>query len=117
VHDGSRTHLEARIAFPVVGDEEDEFVTPTRRFSLHEITSGLPDDSRDADERAEARRLRYLRGQVKSARRLASATPGLRGVLQADWRRAAWFYARFGVTEAEFRLGAPASEGAYGKGI
>ena len=28
--------------------------------------------------------------------------------LARDWRKAAWFYARFGITEARFRTGIPA---------
>ena len=28
--------------------------------------------------------------------------------LAPDWRKATWFYARFGVTEGEYRSGAPA---------
>ena len=53
-----------------VGPDEDaeETATPTRQFSLLEITSGLPDDSREADERAAEPRLRDLRGRVKAAR-------------------------------------------------
>src|SRR5271157_2350787 len=49
--DYSRTRFESRVAF---GDsDEDELIaTPTRQFSLLEITSGLPDDSKEADERA-----------------------------------------------------------------
>jgi len=54
----SRTPSESRVAFggPVEGAEE--IAAPTRQFSLLEITSGLPDDSREADERAAERSLR-----------------------------------------------------------
>ncbi len=55
-HKRSRIGVEGRVAFgdPDEGeDAEGEFIaTPTRQFSLLEITSGLPDDSREADERA-----------------------------------------------------------------
>src|SRR5208283_323314 len=39
-------------------------------------TSGLTDDSREADERAADRTLRDLRGRVKAARAAVSTTPG-----------------------------------------
>ena len=84
--------------------------TPTRQFSLLEITSGLPDDSREADEREEGRRLRELRGRVKAARAAVSAMPGAEATLRGDWVKAAHFYARFGINEAMFRGGVPAVE-------
>jgi hypothetical protein len=28
-------------------------------------------------------------------------------MLTRDWRKAAWFYARFGITEGQFRNGVP----------
>jgi len=80
---------------------------PTRRFSLLEITSGLPDDSREADELEEERRLRDLRGRGKHARAVVAHTPGLAEVLSKDWRNVARFYARFGMTETMFRRGVP----------
>jgi len=84
----------------------EQIATPTRQFTLLEITSGLPDDSREADERAVARHLKDLRGRVKAARAAISATPGAEEVLRRDWMRSAGFYARFGITEAQFRRGA-----------
>ncbi|MGP8159197.1 MAG: hypothetical protein ACLPWO_06305, partial [Thermoplasmata archaeon] len=68
--DYSRTRFESRVAFGGPDDNEDAegfAATPTRQFSLLEITSGLPDDSREADERAAERRLRDLRGRVKAS--------------------------------------------------
>ena len=103
-HDGSRTRVEARVAFPSL-EENDEIPTPTRRFTLDETTSGLPDDSREEDERAAERRLRELRGRVKVARAVVSGMPRLAEVLAKDWPRAAMFYARFGITEETFRHG------------
>ena len=97
-HDGSRTRAEARVAFPTL-DHEDEIAIPTRAFSLREITAGLPDDSRAEDERAEARRLRDLRGRVERARAVVAATAGFAEVLARDWPRAAMFYARYGITQ------------------
>ena len=97
------TRVEARVAFPSM---EDEIPTPTRRFTVWETTSGLPDDSREADERASERRLRDLRGRVKAARALVSSTPGLSEVLGGNWKKAARFYARFGITQEMFRHGA-----------
>jgi hypothetical protein len=103
--DGARTCFESRVAFPGPGDVSAETVTPARRFTVFEVTSGLPEDSREEDERAEARRLRYLRGRVKAARSVVSHTPGLAGVLTNDWMKAALNLARFGITEAMFRNG------------
>jgi len=104
-HDSSRTRVEARIAIPSL-EEVDEIQTPTRRFTVHEITSGLPDDSCEADQRAAEERLRELRGRVKAARAEVATTPGLAELLRNDWRRAAGFYARFGISESMFRGGA-----------
>jgi hypothetical protein len=81
-------------------------VTPCHRFTVLEITSGLADDSREADDRAAARALRDVRDRVKAARALVAATPGLRETLARDWRRAAAFYGRFDITEAQYRRGA-----------
>ena len=84
--------------------------TRTRRFSLLEITSGLSDDSREEDEREEERRLRDLRGRVKAAREVVATTPGLAEILRGDWKRAAKFYARYGITEGILRNGVPTEE-------
>ena len=92
-------------------EDADEITTPTRQFSMLEITSGLADDSREADERAAERRLRDLRGRVKAARAVVSATPGAEEVLRRDWMKAAHFYARFAITEAQFSNGVPAANG------
>ena len=73
-----------------------------------ETTSGLPDDSREADEEEAERRLRDLRGRVKAARALVSSTPGLAETLRGDWRKAACFYTRCGLTERQFRNGVTA---------
>ncbi len=104
-HDFSRTRAEARVALPDADEDEEEIATPTRQFSLWEITSGLPDDSREADERAAKRRMRDLRGRVRAARAVVSSTPGLAQVLASDWRKAARFYARFGITESMCQAG------------
>jgi hypothetical protein len=100
---GSRTHAEPRTVY-----REDELASS--RFSEWDVTSGLPDDSREEDERQEVRRLRDLRARVKAARAVVSATPGLAETLQSDWRKAARFYARFGVTEAMLRNGVASTE-------
>ncbi len=101
-HDSSRTHAEARTIYRV--DEEDGAHS---RFPEWDVTSGLPDDSCEEDERAEARRIRDLRGRVKAARAVVSATPGLAETLFRDWQKAARFYGRFGITERVFRDGVP----------
>ena len=103
-HDGSRTRAEARTVY---GADEEDGVAPWR-FSERDITSGLPDDSREEDEREEERRLRDLRGRVGAARAVVAKTPGLAEVLARDWREAARFYARFGVTEETLRNGVSA---------
>ena len=109
-HDGSRTRAEARVAFPSMEDE-DEIPTSTRRFGVLEITSGLPDDSREADEKEVECRLRDLRGRVKAARALVSSTPGLSEILAGDSRKAAPFYMGYGITEEMLRLGVPSAVG------
>ena len=103
LYDGSRTRAEARLALPDADEDGEEIASPTRRFSLLDITSGPPDDSREADERATERRLRDLRGRVKVARATVSSTPGLLEVLQRDWKRAAQFYGRCDITGIQFR--------------
>lgn len=81
----------------------------TRAFSMCETTSGLPDDSREADERAEYRHIVDLRTRVKIARAVASKMPGLAATLRARPDRAARFYARFGITVEQFQDGFPTS--------
>ena len=100
--DGSRTHAEARTVY-----REDE--PASSRLSEWDITSGLPDDSREEDERQEARRVRDLRGRVKAARAVVSKDPRVAEILSHDWRKAARFYARFGVTESTFQQGVPST--------
>jgi hypothetical protein len=105
--DGARTRAEARSAYRDVDEDgDDRLIHP--RFSVWDVTSGLPDDSREADERAAERRLRDLRGRVKAARAALSAHPVARGALRADWRREAAFFGRFGITQEQFRNGVPA---------
>ena len=103
-----RTSFVSRVAFggPDVGEDAAEIATPTRRFSLLEITSGLPDDSREEGERAAERRLRDLHGRAKTARAVIARPPEPAEVLASDRRKEARFYARLGITEAQFRSGA-----------
>ena len=65
------------------GDEgaEAEFARNGHRFSLLELTSGFPDDSPEADERARERHVRNLRASVKAGRARGSTTPGLAEIL------------------------------------
>jgi hypothetical protein len=77
-----------------------------------DTTSGLPDDSREADERASERRLRDLRGRVNAARAALSVAPGAADSMSADWRKEAGFLARFGITQVQFRAGVPHSDSA-----
>ena len=105
-YDGSRTRAEARTVYRA----DEDGVAPSW-FSERDITSGLPDDSREEDEREEERRLSDLRGRVKVARAMVAITPGVEQTLRQDGVRAAIFYARFGITEAMFRLGVAADKG------
>ena len=108
VRDSSRTRAEARVVYREADDDAEEIATPTQRFSLLEITSGLPADSREAEEREAERRLHELRGRVKKARTVIASTPGLVELLANSWQNAARFYARYGVTEELVRHGVPA---------
>jgi hypothetical protein len=107
--DGSRTHAEARTAY-----RAGEDMVANSRFSERDITSGLPDDSREEDERQEERRLREVRARVRAARAVVATTPGLAEILKNNWRRAAMFYAKHGTTEEIFEQGIPASVRAGG---
>jgi hypothetical protein len=108
--DGSRTRAEARTAYREDNDEDGVGVPIDSRFTAWDTTSGPPDDSREADERAEARRIRDLRGRVQEALAALSALPGAQEALRADWRREARFYARFGITRACFKQGVAATD-------
>jgi hypothetical protein len=55
-------------------------------------------------------RLRDLRARVKLARAVVSRTTGLADTLTTDWRKAARFYARFGITEKLFLHGIVAGD-------
>jgi hypothetical protein len=105
--DGSRTRAGARTAYHEGCDDEGEELPIRSRFTVWDTTSGLPDDSREADERAAERRLRDLRDRVKAARAALSSAPAAREAMLADWRGETAYYARFGVTQAQFRLGVP----------
>jgi hypothetical protein len=109
--DGSRTRAEARLAFPGADDDPDEVEVGDRRFSVLEITSGLPDDSREADERVMEHYLRDVRARVKLARAVLSRMPGLAAILRERPDRMARFCARFGITESHFTNGVPTGAG------
>jgi len=102
--EGSRTRAEARTTYRENPDEDPERpIHP--RFTFWDTTSGIPDDSREADELAATRRLRALRERVKAARAALSSCPGAAEALRTDWRREAAFYARFGIRQDQFRNG------------
>jgi hypothetical protein len=107
---GTRTRAEARVVFRDSDEDPEEIATPTRRFSLLDIMSGLPNQSREVDERAAERRLGDLTGHVKAAREAVATTPGLADTIAQGWQKAAEFYARFGITEAQFGYGFPRFE-------
>jgi hypothetical protein len=103
---GSRTRAEARTAYRE-DEEEGEDVPIHSRFTVWDTTSGLPDDSREADERVAARRLFDLRGRIKAARAALSAVPSAAESMRVDWTRESAFYARFGISQYHLRNGAP----------
>ena len=81
----------------------------TASLSWREITSGLPDASREEDERREERRAREMRARAERARAVAANTPGLAEVLARDWKKVGRFNARFSVTEETVQHGVPPS--------
>ena len=97
-----RTRFGSRVAFDGSDENEgaDEVIAAhSRKFSLLEIASGLPDASREADERSADRRLRGTRGRLKATGAEISTTSGAGVVLRQDWIRAARFYASHGVAD------------------
>ena len=82
---------------------------PARRLAVAETTSGMPDDSREEDERQEERGIRELRARVRAARAAIAGMPETEEALRRDWVRAACFYAHFGISEALFRQGVAVS--------
>jgi hypothetical protein len=67
IHEGSATRFESRVALGSE-DDEDEPEVSSRQYSWFETTSGLPDDSRESDERAGYRHLVDLRSRIKIAK-------------------------------------------------
>ena len=106
LHDGSRVRAEARTVYHA--DEADGVARS--RFSERDLTSGLSDGFRDEDERPTEWMIHDIRGRVKAARPVVSTTPGPAEILAFDWRKAARFYARFGVTGTMFQKGNPRFE-------
>ena len=99
LRNSSRTRAEAQVVYREADEDAEEIATPTQRFSLLDITSGLPDDSREAEEREVEWRLRDLRGQVKAARAVIARRPGLFELLARDPEKSRLFCARRGITE------------------
>jgi hypothetical protein len=95
--DASRTRSDARLAYrtPLVGGEDG---ADDRRFSVLEVTSGLPDDSRDEDQHARALVERQRQGRVRVAQAALETHPGARELVMRDQTRLRMFCARFGVT-------------------
>jgi hypothetical protein len=93
------------VALP--GEDPDPFAPILGRSTVRVITNGLADDTREADERAAARRLAELRGRVKAARKALAAVPGATAAMKGDWRKEAVFLARFGITQAQSCEGVP----------
>ena len=96
------------MALPGANPEASEWLSG--RFSLLDITGGLSDDSREADERAAETRLAELRGRLKAARKALAPTPGAAESMRADWRKEVAFLARFGIMQEQLRHGVIARE-------
>ena len=95
--DASRTRSEACLAFrtPLVGGED---ATGDRRFTMLDVTSGLPDDSRDEDQHARALLERQRQGRVRAAQEALKAHPEARDLVMRDQTKQRLFCARFGIT-------------------
>lgn len=95
--DGSRTRSDARLAYrtPLVGGEDG---VDDRRFSVLDVTSGLPDDSRDEDQHARAIVERQRQGRVRAAQEVLKANPAARELVMRDQTKQRLFCARFGIT-------------------
>ncbi len=73
----------------------------SQHFSLLDITAGLPDDSREDDERVRAQGERERQGRVRAARAVIQAHPGLESVLARDQTKLTLFCAVHHVTPDE----------------
>ncbi len=71
------------------------------RFSLLDVTAGLPDDSREDDQRVRAQAQRERQGRVRVARAVIQAHPGLETVLARDQTKLTLFCAVHHVTPDE----------------
>ena len=80
-----------------LGIEEEDGVDG-RRFSILEVTSGLPDDSRDSDEHFRALIQRQRQGRVAAAQAVLGAHPEARELVMRDQTKQRLFCARFGIT-------------------
>lgn len=102
--------MEARLA---LRDEEPDYEdgrgVEGSRFTVWDVTSGLPDDSREADDRRAERALRDLRARVKAARGEASRYESSEESPARDPGRLLAFCARWGITREQFREGVAAS--------
>ena len=96
--DGSRTSLEARVAF---SGEKGGLTGPFSKLTLADITSGLPEDSREADERELAKRRAEQKGRVAAAKKALEGHPEAQQQVLRDQTRLRMFCARFGVTPQE----------------
>ncbi len=98
--DASRTRSEARLALrtPLVGGE-DGF--DYRRFSLLDVTSGLPDDSRDEDQHTRTLLERQRQGRVRAAHEALKAHPEARELVMHDQTKQRLFCARYSITPAD----------------
>ena len=84
------------------------------RLSLLDVTAGLPDDSRDMDERVRAQAEREREGRVAAALAALEAHPEARAQVYQDQTRCARFCARFSVSPRDIcpHAGEPSPVGA-----
>ena len=73
----------------------------SQHFSLLDVTAGLPDDSREDDQRVRAQVERERQGRVRAARAVIQAHPGLETVLARDQTKLTLFCAVHHVTPGE----------------
>ena len=105
--DQAKASVEAYAARGVQGRE-------SARLSLLDVTAGLPDDSRDMDERVRARAEREREGRVAAALAALEANPVARAQVYQDQTRCARFCAQFSVSTRDIcpHAGEPSPVGA-----
>jgi len=86
-----------------VSEREQEIATPTQTVMVFELSSGRPGESREVDERGAMCQISKMRAR-KVGYGDGHDTRELTETLARDWRRAAWFYSRFGIPGRRIRF-------------